>query len=542
MHTRTPDRSPRRRLARWAAVLTLGPLLGGCTGPREYFQNCFKVGPNYKRPPAAVADNWIDYADPRVQSVAVDDSHWWTVFNDPVLAALVQKAYQQNLTLREAGFRVLQARALRGVAVSTLFPQQQQAYADYNRNALSLNAANQESLPDRWYDNWDAGFTLAWELDFWGRFRRLVEVYSAELDASVEGYDAVLVTLIGDVAQTYVQIRTLEARIRFTQENVKLQQGTLEIAEIRFKEGATTDLDVQQAKTNLAQTEALIPPLEIALRQAQNRLCVLLGVPPHNLWPEIGRGPIPATPVEVAVGIPADLLRRRPDVREAERQLAAQSARIGVAMSDFYPQISLVGTLGVQAKNLSDLFENQSFVGQVGPSFRWNILLYGKLLNDVRFQEARFQELAAAYQHAVLKADQEVENGLVAFLQSQQQVKYLTESTAAAKKAADLALIQYREGKVDFNRVYLLEGVLVQQQDQLAQARGNVALGLIEVYRALGGGWQIRCEPPQPVELVPTAGAETGPVVPADKVLPPAQPDAVPPQAGEAVSERKAAS
>jgi NodT family efflux transporter outer membrane factor (OMF) lipoprotein len=360
---------------------------------------------------------------------------------------------------------------------------------------------------------------LAWELDFWGRFRRNIAAATDELDANIENYDAVLVTLVADVAQTYVDIRTLETQIALARANVKLQQGTLQLTEIRFKEGATTDLDVQQAKANLAQTEALIPVLETALRQAQNQLCVLLGEPPYAIQQTIGSGAIPSTPIEVAVGIPADLIRRRPDLRRAERELAAQGERIGIAVAELYPHISIIGTYGLQSSKLSSLFEPQSQAGSIGPSLQWNILNYGRLINGVRVQDARFQELALFYQNQVLTAQQEVENGLVAFLQAQLQARYLQEAVNASAKSVELAIIQYREGKVDFNRVFLLERDLVQQQNDLAQARGNVAQGLIQVYRALGGGWQIRLDPPQgPVEIPPATSAEQAPVVPLEQL------------------------
>jgi outer membrane protein TolC len=222
-------------------------------------------------------------------------------------------------------------------------------------------------------------------------------------------------------------------------------------------------------------------------------LSTLLGSPPEDLLPRLGNGDIPTAPVDVGVGIPADLLRRRPDVRKAERQAAAQSAQIGIAAADFYPHISLVGTLGYSAEHLNHLIRPTAFEGSFGPSFQWNVLNYGRILNNVRAQDAQFQALVAGYQNTVLTAGQEVENGLATFLESQAQVIDLALSVKAAEKAVTVALAQYEGGKVDFNRVALVEQNLVTQQNLLAQARGSIALGLIQVYRALGGGWQIRC-------------------------------------------------
>src|SRR5690349_3158478 len=297
---------------------------GGCTSLHEYIDNGFKVGPNYGRPPAPVAPRWIDADDVRVRSSSDDLSRWWAVFNDPVLDGLVRYAYGQNLTLRQAGFRVLEARARLGVSVGNFFPQQQGASGDYTRYGLSLEDANRQFIPKRWYGQWDVGLGMAWELDFWGRYRRAIEASQDELDVSVENYDDVLVTLLGDVASTYVQLRTTQEQIKLTKANIAIQRETLTIAEAKFKAGTVSEVDVDQARSNLAQTEALIPQLEIQLRQAGDRLCVLLGVPPEDVLPKVGEAPIPTSPTEVAAGVPADLVRRRPDVRRAERQAAAE--------------------------------------------------------------------------------------------------------------------------------------------------------------------------------------------------------------------------
>lgn len=473
-------------------------LLSGCTSWSEYLHNGFKVGPNYAKPAAPVAPSWIDAADKRVRSESVDDRHWWTTFHDPILNDLIQNAYQQNLTLREAGYRVLEARAQLGIAVGEMFPQTQVSTGDYTRNVLSLNAANRAAVFERSYSQWDFGFGLAWELDFWGRLRRAIESSEATLDASVEQYDDVLVTLLGDVAGNYVQYRTTEQRIAYAVQNVQLERKMLELATARYKGGQTSELDVNQAQSELSATEALVPQLRIQLRSASNRLCILLGTPPENLQPRLGRAAIPTASSEVAVGIPAELLRRRPDVRRAERQAAAQSAQIGVAEADFYPQFLIDGSLGWSSQNVSSLLAGHSFNGSVGPEFRWQILNYGRILNNVRGQDARFLELVAAYQQTVLKANEEVENGLTRFLESQLEVQSLLISVQAAQKSVEEGMAQYQGGLTDFNRVAVLQQRLIQSQEQLAQAQGEIAQGLVSVYRALGGGWQIRqAAPPQ---------------------------------------------
>ena len=488
----------------FACLMILAASLCGCTSFKEYIQNGFKVGPNYCQPPAPVAQEWIDANDKRVRSDADDLSKWWTVFNDPGLDALICCAYRQNLTLREAGCRVLEARAQLGITTGQIFPQSQTFTGSYSRNAASREVVSGQGIVKPFYNQWNYGFNLNWELDFWGRFRRAIESDTANLNASVEGYDDVLVTLLGDVAANYVEMRTYEGRIEFAMANVRLQRETLTITEARFRGGTTSELDVYQARSTLEQTEAQIPELEISLRQTINQLCILLGMPPEELQSRLGPAPIPTTPPEVAIGIPADLLRRRPDVRRAERLAAAQCALIGVAQSDFYPAISINGTLGYSAQQFPDLFRSSALNGNVGPSFQWNVLNYGRILNNVRLQDAKFQELAAAYQQTVLNANQEVENGLVTFLKAQRRTILQTASVNDAEKAVTIVLAQYKAGSIDFTRVSQLEQALVQQQDVLTQAQGEIATGLIQVYKALGGGWQIRLNGCEPTALSPS--------------------------------------
>lgn len=470
-------------------------MAGGCTPWRQWLANGLMVGPNYGKPPAPVAQDWIDANDKRVNTSRADTTNWWAVFGDPVLNKLVVFAYNQNLTLREAGFRVLQARAAAAIARGEFFPQQQAAIGDYTYSGISRKAANSSFIPQRFFDQWQLGFGATWELDFWGRYRRAIEAADADLDASVEQYDDVLVTLIGDIATTYTQIRTLEQEIRLTRANIKLQQETLGIATARYKGGATTELDVDQAQSNLSQTEALLPQFEIQLRFATNQLCILLGIPPEQVQSWLGDGPIPLAPPEAVVGVPADLLARRPDVRAAERRVAAESARIGVATSDLYPHVSITGTIAWQAETFGDMFNPLAFAPSTGAGFQWNVLQYGRLTNRIRLQDARFQESIAFYQNTVLNAAREVENGLVQFLQGQVRARALQQSVVSSQNAVRISLAQYRGGTVDFNRVALLEQNLVTQQDELTRARGDVALGLIEAYRAIGGGWQIRYNP-----------------------------------------------
>ena len=468
-----------------ASLLAVTLVVSGCT----------TVGPNYVRPPGPVAKQWIDIDDPRIKAEPAELIDWWTVYNDPVLTFLVEAAYKQNLTLQIAGLRILEARAQLGIAVGRQYPQVQQATGSLTRVELSDNAPN---VVETSFTDVRMGFDTAWEIDFWGRFRRGVEAGNADLGASIANYDDVLVSLIAEVAATYVQIRTFEERLRLARANVKIQEESLRIATVRFRHGAVTKLDVQEATGNLRNTEALIPELETGLRQAKNTLSILLGMPPHDLQDVLGGPrPIPTAPADVAVGVPAELLRRRPDIRRAERDAAAQSALIGIAKADLYPRFTLAGFVGLQSSDtgmatLADLFTGDSFTGFVGPALSWPLLNYGRLKNNVRVQDARFQQLVINYQNTVLKAAEEVENAVVAFLRAQEQARFLSAAVQATKGAVDLSLIQYRGGAIPFDRVLISEERLVAQQDRLAEAKGAISVNLIAMYKGLGGGWQIR--------------------------------------------------
>jgi NodT family efflux transporter outer membrane factor (OMF) lipoprotein len=494
------NRTPPNNSASAAGLLLLALLSGllcGCTSWSDYVHNGFKVGPNYGRPAAPVARDWIDANDVNVRHSEEEQVYWWTVLHDPALDSLICTAYRQNLTLRQAGFRVLEARAQLGITTGNIFPQTQDLAGGYRHSEASRRLGpGVPSTFARFSNNVNVNFNLAWELDFWGRFRRAIEADSATLDASVELYDAALLTLLGDVATDYVQMRTTEQRIRYAIDNARLQRQTLGIVEQRYKVGArgTSRLEYSQARSTLAATEAAIPELEISLRQTINQLCILMGMPPEELRARLGPASIPTTPKEVVLGIPADLIRRRPDVRAAERQLAAQSALIGVAESAFYPAITINGSYGYSASKLSHLFEPAAITGSVGPSFQWNILNYGRLVNGVRLQDARFQELLAAYQNSVLTANQDVENGIITFLNAQVRTRFQQEAVDNSRAAVDVVLKQLEAGAVDFTTLTQVEQTLVVQEDVLAQAQGEIVTGLIQVYRALGGGWQIRLQ------------------------------------------------
>ena len=500
-----PSRSTRgcaggsRRLGALAGLaLALG--LPGCM-----------VGPDYQSPAVKVAARYLEANQPTVDSKRQFYEAWWRVFNDPVLDRLVQIAYNQNLGLVAAGTRVLQARAELGVAIGAFYPQTQEGNGSltFDRTSHADPTASPESqLKNFWRDS--LGLTVAWEVDFWGKFRRAIQSADAAYLASIASYDDTLVTLIGDVATTYIGIRTLETQIAIANDNVVKQKKALSIATARWHGGAATKLDVYQAENVLGQTEASIPQLTAQLSQGQNALLVLLGMRPQPL-DQLLAGPqtIPVPPADVAVGIPADLVRRRPDIRAAELTAMAQSAQIGIAQSDLYPAFSLLGSFGTVASDingnkLSEVYQGKGIGFIFGPTFSWNILNYGQITNQVRVQDAKLQELLVDYQNSVLTAQQQVENGLAQFLQSRHAVDDLRASVAAANAALGLAFLQYQLGTRDFTTVLTAEQNLYTAQNDLATAEGNVASGLAAVYKALGGGWQIRDNnefvPPQTVE------------------------------------------
>lgn len=465
-----------------------------------FFVGCAAVGPEFEQPEVEVPDTWLESRDPKVDTTQIEYQDWWQVFNDPILNQLIDNAYSQNLSLQVAGLRILEARAQLGFATGLRYPQSQSVQAGYARSTSSENAPPFSNLPPAIGDNIDntvnvvsTSFNIAWEADVWGKFRRGIEAADANLAANMLNYDAVLVSLTGDVALVYTSIRTTEQQLAYTRSNATLQQRGLNLAETRFELGATSELDVEQSKSLLNSTEAIIPSLEMNLRQTKNALSLLLGLPPGDLADILGEsGTLPVAPTQAAVGIPAELIRRRPDVRAAEMAAATQSAAIGVSAADLYPQFVLAGSIGLAGESFSDQFESGSRTGSITPLINWNIFNYGRIRNNVRVQDARFQQLVVNYENVVLNALREVENGLIGFLRSQQQVGYLNLAVTASQRSVELSLDQYDAGLIDYQRVLDSQTSLLSQQNSLAKAQGSVISSLVSTYRALGGGWQLR--------------------------------------------------
>ena len=478
-----------------AGVLGAVLLLGGCA----------MVGPDFVKPEAPVETEWMEARDPEIKTESSDYKEWWTLFNDPVLNSLVESAYQQNLPLQISGIRILQTRAQLGVLIGNVYPQVQQGRGGANYNRLSENAPNSLGSDDTFWQ-YDAGFDVAWELDIWGKFRRAIESGVANLETTIANYDDVLVSLTAEVARTYVLLRTFEERREIARENVKIQERSLQIAEIRFKAGAVTELDVVQAKSLLKNTEAFIPRFEASIRQIKNALAILMGKLPGEIDYMIGGARlIPKAPPEIVVDIPAELMRRRPDIQLAEYQIATQTPLIGVSKADLFPTFELFGSFGLltsssrntksggpKGSSFSDLFESDSFEFFGGPSFRWNLFNYGRINNQMRVEDALLQQLIVNYEDTVLRAHQEVEDSMIGFLRKQQEAGFLMDSVKASQRSVDLSMLQYKEGLVDYQRVLDSQRFLTDQQDVWTATRGDVIVNLIAMYKALGGGWQIR--------------------------------------------------
>ncbi len=478
----------KRPLKSFALCVLFVMLAGGCA----------MVGPDYQVPTASVQDDWLEYEDSSLETAPVSPEWWKAAFNDPILDRLVNTALAQNLSLRSAGLRVLQTRQQLAIAMGNQYPQQQQ---------ISGQAQSRGGNKSKSYETYDMGFNLSWEADVWGRFRRQIESATAALEASVGSYDGIMVSLIAEVAQTYLLIRTTQQRFAVAEDNLKLQQKSLQITTAKFEGGEVSVLDVEQARTLYYNTQASLASLELSLQQFKNSLAILLGQPPHDMRTILGPvQPIPTIKPAVAVGMPQNLIRRRPDIRTAERQLAAQSAQIGFAVSDLYPQFSIGGSISTSVstargfQNFGDLFTEKTTGRGLFGAFQWNIFQYGRLKNNIRLQDAIFQQLLEDYRQTVLQAQGEVENAIVAFFKSQQQQVSLQSAMSAARRAVDVATLQYQEGDVTFNTVINTLRTLAAQQDELAAIQGTITTNLVGLYKSLGGGWEVRS--PDPLDLI----------------------------------------
>lgn len=444
------------------------------------------VGPNYRAPKVTVPARWNEATN---TTAAVVD--WWKTFNDPELNSLIERAVQTNLNLRVAEARLREARALRGGVVWELLPTVTGAasYTDAQRseNAQTFIGANQKLHTDLY----DAHFDARWEIDIFGGHRRALEAATARYHAVEEERSATLISVLAEVARNYLDVRGYQQRLAISQSNVTAQAAAVEITRARLKAGLTGELDVRRAEALLATTQSQVPTSRTAAERGAHRLSVLLGQPPGALHPELlAATPIPSVPPAVPVGLPSELLRRRPDVRSAERQLAAVTADIGVETAELFPKFSLIGVGGFQSLSVSDWFVPQGKYWSAGPTVTWRFLDFGRIRARVKAANARQEQALAQYELAVLTALEDVENALVAYANEQVRYRALSAAVTANRRAVVLANDLYAKGLGDFLNVLDAQRSLYQSEDQLVDSTRAVAANLVALYKALGGGWE----------------------------------------------------
>jgi NodT family efflux transporter outer membrane factor (OMF) lipoprotein len=459
---------------------------------------CTTLGPDFSKPDTT----WLKHWDPALhglassgkeEAVLSEAAFWNGLFNDPVLQQLIREAQTANPQLRMAALRIFESRALQGMATSSLYPQLQQATGSVSY----IGSRNHELNRSSSFGNYQGGFNIGWEMDFWGRFQRSIESADAAFFAAVENQRAVQVLTSAQITDLYFSYRITQARIRIARKNAEIQQHSFRITTEQFNSGNTSELDVQQAKTQYLATLAAIPLLEQGLVQIRNALSLLLGRPPGRL--EMLDNPdyeLPEANQSQVAALPARLLLRRPDIHAAAWLVAVQSAQIGIAEADFYPSISLLGTLGWAGSSMATAGATTL---TAGPALQWNVFDHGHIANNVRLQDARLQQLIEQYQYAVLQAAGEVDNAAIGVVKSAEQIKLLEESVKSAERALEIANTNYHEGYADFQRVLDAQRSLFGQTDRLISTRGDNISAIIALYKSLGGGWQ----PRQTDELLP---------------------------------------
>lgn len=465
------------------SALAVALFLAGCA-----------VGPDYEAPRPAVSETWssLEGKSPDQTSVATsrsaDLSRWWASYNDPTLDVLVEKALSSSPDLKAAASRVREARALRGVAQGALLPEAGVS-GSYDRVRVSENGP----LPSdgKAFDLYQGGFDASWEIDIFGGTRRSIEAATAQEEAAVEGLRDVRVVLLAEVARNYAELRGFQTQLAIARQNVEAQQKTFELTRTRRDAGRATDLDVARAEALVSTTGSAIPALEAAIRLSIHRVAFLLGQAPGALAAELSATqPIPKAPSEIPVGLPTELLRRRPDIRGAERELAAATARIGVATAELYPRFFLTGGIGLQSVDASDVATAASRLWSVGPQVQWALFQGGRIRANIEVQNARQEQAVIRFERTLLGALKDVEDALV--LHAREQTRYVTlaRAIAAQQKAVELADQRYAQGLVDFLNVLDAQRQLYVAQDALVQSERAVVTHSIALYKAVGGGWR----------------------------------------------------
>ena len=464
--------------------------LAGCT-----------VGPNYQEPQLPVPAGWQEGQQKGVDVKSAELARWWAKFNDPLLNSLVERAVKSNLDLRLAEARIREARASRVVAASAAWPALNVS-GSYSRNRASENAFGEpaqgaviapsgggKNLDQNFYQT---GFDANWEIDVFGGVRRSVEAADATIGAAVEDRRDVLVSLLGEVAKNYIDLRGVQRQLDVARANLKTQQDTLQLTQVRFQAGLASDLDVAQQEAQVNTTASQIPTLQSLLKEAAYALDVLLGLQPGALWDELAKETeIPGLPDEVLIGLPSDLLRRRPDIRRAERQLAAATAQVGVATADLYPKFFLTGVVGLQSISASDWFTGRSRFSSIGPTITWPVFDAGKIRANIEIRSAQQEQALTEYEKAILSAFQDVEAALVNYANEQTRYRSLNDAVAANRRAVAMANELYIRGLNDFLNVLDTQRALYATESALTQSQATMASNLVALYKALGGGWEI---------------------------------------------------
>lgn len=462
------------------SCLGLFLLLSGCS-----------VGPNYHPPRPNVPKQWSETMTNGVTNLSATNAAWWKTFHDPELDSIIARALHSNLDLRLAGERVREARAARGVVAADYWPSVD-ASSSFLQEKISKNGFPTFPPTIALQANvYQTGFDAAWEVDVFGGTRRAVEAANADISAAEYGRRQTLVSLLGEVARDYVDARGYQRRLAIARQNIKSQSELLALTRERFKAGLNSDLDVQQQATLLATTEAQVPSFEFGFKDSVYRLGVLLAQPPGALLKELSTAaPIPPAPPVVPVGLPAELLQRRPDIQRAERQLAAANARIGVAMADLFPKFSLTGDVGLQSISTSDWITAGSRFWTVGPTAQWRIFDAGRIRSNIRVQNARQEEALTQYEQTVLASLEDVETALTSYAQESIRRQSLERAVQSSQQALELSDQLYRNGLADYLSVLESQRSLYQNEDLLTQSEQQVTLNVVSLYKALGGGWE----------------------------------------------------
>ena len=458
---------------------------------------CTKLGPDFVHQKSQeLPSAW----DTNLSKSDADIKEWWKIFEDETLNTLITKTYEQNLDLRSAGLRILQARAALGISEGLVYPQSQ---------TLSGSLAGVRQNGSNFFST-TTSFDVGWEMDVWGKYARNIESSEAAMYASIASYDDILVTIIAEVARNYINYTTAEERIAFAKSNIAIQERVTQMTEVQYNAGNVSELDMQQAKTQLYSTQALIPAFELSMIQSRNALAILLGTLPSEIDIVLKKSHvskseelldytkipsyIPTAVLDANFSIDADVVRRRPDIQIAELQAQAQNARIGSTEAELYPHFTLFGSLGFNLNNASnDWTSAGDAIGiTAGPAFRWNIFQYGRIKNQIRLEDAKFQESLTNYNKKVLQAVSEVSNALNGYTLTKKQLEFNKKTIAASIRAFDISMIQYNNGMVDYQRLLSTVEKLIKNEDAYALNKGSIATQMVLLYKALGGGWQLR--------------------------------------------------